>query len=64
MLLRRPMERVRNTYTEYPRRFWVLMLCTFIDRIGGALIFPFFTLYITQKFNVRLAWSRPTFHSW
>jgi MFS family permease len=24
----------------------------FIDRIGGALIFPFFALYITQKFNV------------
>ena len=52
MLLRRPMERLHNVYAEYPRQFWVLMLGTFIDRIGGALMFPFFTLYITRKFNV------------
>jgi MFS family permease len=25
---------------------------TFIDRLGGALLFPFFALYITNKFNV------------
>jgi MFS family permease len=25
---------------------------SFIDTLGGALIFPFFSLYITQKFNV------------
>ena len=25
---------------------------SFIDRIGGTLLFPFFALYITQKFNV------------
>jgi MFS family permease len=24
----------------------------FVDRVGGTLIFPFFALYITQKFNV------------
>jgi MFS family permease len=42
----------RKTYLEYPRNFWVLMGSTFIDRLGGALIFPFFALYVTQKFNV------------
>ncbi len=28
------------------------LLGTFIDRIGGAVMFPFFTLYITRKFGV------------
>lgn len=30
------------------------MGATFIDRVGGALIFPFFALYVTQKFNVEM----------
>jgi MFS family permease len=29
-----------------------VVLVTFIDRLGGALIFPFFALYLTSKFNV------------
>ena len=28
------------------------MLANFIDRLGGSLLFPFFALYITQRFNV------------
>jgi len=46
------LERIRNLYDEYPQQFWVLILGMFIDRIGGALMFPFFTLYVTRKFNV------------
>ncbi len=42
----------KKIYHEFPLKFWVLILATFIDRIGGTLIFPFFSLYITQKFNV------------
>ena len=45
-------KRVRKVYYEYPGQFWVLILGTFIDRLGGALMFPFFTLYITRKFDV------------
>lgn len=30
------------------------MLGTFIDRLGGYLIFPFFSLYITERFDVGL----------
>lgn len=52
MSLRKPLERIRNIYAEYPRQFWVLILGTFIDRVGGALMFPFLTLYITRKFDV------------
>jgi len=40
------------TYKKFTRHFWVLMFASFIDMLGGALIFPFFSLYITQKFNV------------
>lgn len=42
----------KNTYNEYPRNFWVLVSAAFVDRVGGTLIFPFFALYITQKFDV------------
>ena len=52
MSLYRPLKRMRSIYNEYPRQFWVLVLGTFIDRIGGAIMFPFFTLYVTRKFDV------------
>lgn len=45
-------ERLRSTYHEYPSRFWVLVGTSFIDGIGRTLLFPFFTLYVTQRFNV------------
>jgi MFS family permease len=41
-----------KTLYEYPRTFWIVIAITFIDRIGGSLLFPFFALYITSKFNV------------
>ncbi|MBW8009718.1 MAG: MFS transporter [Chloroflexi bacterium] len=46
--------KVRNVYLEFPRTFWVLMAGTFIDNLGGALLFPFFSLYITDHFGVGL----------
>lgn len=48
------MDRIRNLYREYPAPFWALMLGTFIDRLGGYLLFPFFALYITDRFDVGL----------
>ena len=44
--------RFSTIYNEFPRRFWFVVLVSFIDRIGGTLLFPFFALYITQRFNV------------
>jgi MFS family permease len=52
MIIRKRVQAVREVYEEYPRQFWILVMATFIDRLGGALMFPFFTLYITQKFQV------------
>src|SRR5512136_764968 len=51
-LMRRERNRLRIIYDDYPRQFWVLVLGTFIDRVGGALLWPFFTLYITSKFGL------------
>ncbi len=36
----------------FPRKFWFVVGVSFIDRVGGTMLFPFFTLYITQKFHV------------
>ena len=44
--------RLSKIYNEFPRKFWVVVGVSFIDRVGGTLLFPFFSLYITQKFNV------------
>jgi len=46
------LNRIRTIYDEYPQPFWILMLGSFIDRLGGALLFPFFSLYITFRFGV------------
>lgn len=47
--------RLRATFSEYPGQFWLLMAAAFIDLLGGFLIFPFFSLYFTEKFAVGLA---------
>jgi MFS family permease len=46
------LEQISNLYHEYPRTFWIVIVITFIDRVGGSLLFPFFALYITSKFHV------------
>lgn len=46
------MNRALQIYYEYPRDFWMMVVVNFVDRLGGSLLFPFFALYITQKFDV------------
>lgn len=48
-------QKISKLYHEYPRTFWILIVITFIDRIGGSLLFPFFALYLTSKFDVGMA---------
>jgi MFS family permease len=52
MLFSNSIKKVHSIYKEYPKQFWVIVGSNFIDRVGGALIFPFFALYITKKFQV------------
>jgi MFS family permease len=44
--------RLQKIYHEFPRLFWIVVGVRFVDGIGGTLLFPFFALYITQKFSV------------
>ncbi|MHA1486980.1 MAG: MDR family MFS transporter [Promethearchaeota archaeon] len=44
----------KRSYREYPGPFKVLVLATFIDRLGAFLLFPFFAIYITNRFGVDL----------
>jgi len=46
------LSRLKKIYHEFPRLFWVVVVTHFIDGIGNTMVFPFFALYITQKFNV------------
>ncbi len=51
-MFKNTLEKITKLYHDFPRTFWIVVVVTFIDRIGGALLFPFFALYITSKFNV------------
>jgi MFS family permease len=44
--------KLKSQYFAFPKPFRILVASTFIDRFGGALIFPFLSLYVAQKFNV------------
>jgi MFS family permease len=44
--------KLQKIYYEFPSKFWIVVFVSFIDGIGGTLLFPFFALYITQKFGV------------
>jgi MFS family permease len=42
----------KETYQEFSPTYWTLIGALFIDRLGGSLLHPFFSLYITEKFGV------------
>lgn len=50
--MQKQLKKFRDIYNEYPRTFWTLITITFIDRVGGAMLFPFFALYQTRKFDI------------
>lgn len=52
MLFNNTIKKAGSIYRDYPRQFWIIVGSNFIDHVGGALIFPFFALYITKKFQV------------
>ncbi len=51
-------------FRQFPRVFRVLVAATFIDRLGGALIFPFLSLYIAQRFHVSMTEIGLLFGMW
>ncbi|MGE5463391.1 MAG: MDR family MFS transporter [Syntrophothermus sp.] len=49
------LEKTKNIYHEYPSAFWTYNLIIFIDRLGGFMLYPFFALYLTQKYNIGMS---------
>jgi predicted MFS family arabinose efflux permease len=49
------LKRTRDVYHEYPRAFWIYNIIVFIDRLGGFMLYPFFALYLTQKFDIGMS---------
>jgi predicted MFS family arabinose efflux permease len=46
------LNKIKKIYNEFPPLFWVVVGTQFIDALGSTMLFPFFSLYITQKFGV------------
>jgi MFS family permease len=42
-------------YKGYPQKFWILMGASFVDSLGGAVLYPFYALYVTSKFNLSMS---------
>ena len=51
-MLQNQIARAKKIYHEYPKQFWVVIGASFVDHLGGALLFTFFSLYVTQHFGV------------
>ena len=49
------LQRTRKVYNEYPRAFWIYNIIVFIDRLGGFMLYPFFALYLTQKYEIGMS---------
>jgi len=45
----------KRVYNEYPRAFWIYNIIVFIDRLGGFMLYPFFALYLTEKFKIGMS---------
>ncbi|MFC2063799.1 MDR family MFS transporter [Chloroflexota bacterium] len=50
--MQKQLEKLKDIYKEYPVTFWRIIAVTFIDRVGGAMLFPFFALYLTKRFEI------------
>lgn len=44
--------KIQKVYHGFPRLFWLVVLARFIDALGGTILWPFFSLYITHRFGV------------
>ncbi len=49
------LNKIKQVYHEYPRAFWIYNIIVFIDRLGGFMLYPFFALYLTQKYDIGMA---------
>lgn len=45
----------KQMFNDYPRAFWTYNAIVFIDRLGGFMLYPFFALYLTKKYEIGMA---------
>ncbi len=45
-------QRLRAAIADFPREFWILFGGTLVNAAGSSLVFPFFTLYVRQRFGI------------
>ncbi|MBN1148351.1 MAG: MFS transporter [Anaerolineales bacterium] len=64
MFIKTQQQKLSDLYHEYPRHFWTLMGITFVDRLGGSLLYPFFALYLTKRFSVGMTEVGVLFMVW
>ncbi len=58
------LSKFKATYSKFGKNFWLLMFASFVDMLGASLIFPFFSLYFSQKFNVGMTQVGTMFLIW
>lgn len=55
---------IKKQVFQFHSQFRILVFASFIDRLGGALIFPFLSLYVAQRFNVSMTEIGLLFSAW
>jgi MFS family permease len=47
--------RLRNTITEYPSQFWLMVVGLLISSAGASMIWPFLMIYVSEKLVLSLS---------
>ena len=55
---------LKTQFLSFPKTFRILIFSTFIDRLGGGIMFPFLSLFVAQKFNVGMTQVGLIFGVW
>src|SRR5512136_1720053 len=48
------MNRLQHLAARFPRQFWLMFCGMFISTVGASMIWPFLTLYVSEKLQVPL----------
>ena len=45
----------RNLYHQYPRQYWLMIAGIVLATAGGSMIWPFLTIYASDKLDLPLS---------
>lgn len=48
------LDRLRTTRGKYPAQFWLLVIGMFISTVGTSMIWPFMTIYVSERLDLPL----------